>query len=101
MSEKLVRIYKKFHIDEIKEYVLVCGDLSANCSKCNAVGIKTNADKCPECSTQFKYVTFRNVKGNMPKIHKLIDERSDLIFIDYDDFKRATGSLKIEGLFND
>ncbi len=101
MSEKLIRIYKKFHVDEVKEHVLVCGDLSANCSKCSAVGIKTTADKCPECATTFKYVTFRNIKGNMPKIQKLINEKSDLVFIDYDDFKKATGSLKIEELFND
>ena len=101
MSEKMIRVYKKVDVNQIKDHVLVCGDLSANCSKCNAVGIKTNATKCPECSTDFKYLTFRNIKGNMPKVYKLTEERSNLTCIDYDDFKRATGSLKIEGLFND
>jgi len=101
MTEKIIRIFKKFHIDEVKEHVLVCGDLTANCSKCNAVGIKLNSDTCPECGTEFKYVTFRSLKGNIPKILKAAYEKPNLIFIDYDDFKHATGALKIEDLFKD
>lgn len=101
MSEKLIRVFKKIDVEHIKQNVLVCGDLSANCSKCNAVGIKLGALKCPECSTEFKCITFRSLHGNMPKILKMIDERKDLMVIDYDDFKKATGALKAHDLFKD
>ncbi|MDP8266066.1 MAG: hypothetical protein P9M07_03875 [Candidatus Aceula meridiana] len=99
MAEKLIRIFKKFHIDEVKEHVLVCGDLTANCSKCSEVGIKLGSSTCPSCGTEFKYITFRSLKGNIPKILKAFEEKPNLIFIDYDDFKHATSSLKIEDLF--
>ncbi len=101
MSEKLIRIYKKFYADEVKSHCLVCGDLTANCSHCQALGLKLDAKTCPECQTPFKYITFRNVSGNMPKILKTIEQCPTMNVLDYDDFKRASGSLKIQDLFND
>jgi len=101
MNEKLLRIYKKFYIDEVKHHVLVCGDLAANCSHCNAMGLKLDLTACPECKTPFKYVTFRSLKGNMPKVLKIIEQHPDMCVIDYDDFKHSTGALKAEDLFKD
>ena len=101
MSEKLIRVFKKITVDSIKEHVLICGDLFGNCSKCNAMGIKFTSPLCPECGTEFKYMTFRSLHGNLPKISKMTEDRPSLQFIDYDDFKHATGALKAEDLFKD
>lgn len=78
---------------------MICGDLSASCSKCNHIGIKIEMAKCPECQTEFKYISFRTLKDNMPKILKLYDSRSELTFIDFDDFKKVTGAAKAEDFF--
>ena len=101
MNEKLLRIYKKFYIDEVKEHTLVCGDLSANCSKCNEMGLKLDTITCPECKTPFKYITFRSLKGNMPKVFKTVDQGGGMLVLDYDDYRHATGALKAEDLFKD
>lgn len=101
MNDKLLRIYKRFYIDEVKTHALVCGDLTASCSHCNALGLKLDAKTCPECHTPFKYVTFRSLSGNMPKIIKIIESRPDLCVLDYEDYKKATGALRAEDLFKD
>jgi predicted amidophosphoribosyltransferase len=101
MSEKLFRIYKKFYVDEVKSHALLCGDLTANCSKCNAMGLKLDSTVCPECKTPFKYVTFRSLTGNMPKILRIIDQHPGMCVLDYDDYKKATGALRAEDLFKD
>ena len=95
-KEKFIRIYKEIDINDIKEHLLVYGDLSASCSHCQAVDIKLDAAQCPECKTDFKYIAFRNVRNHIPKLKKLNKEKPHLIFVDYDDFKRSLGAFKAE-----
>ena len=40
MSQKFVRIYKKLDINEIKQHLLIYGDLSAQCANCQAMDLK-------------------------------------------------------------
>ena len=96
MSSKFIRVYKKLDINEVESHLMVCGDLAANCGKCKAMGIKFDMPKCPECQVEFKYITFRNIKENMPKLQKIHESSSHLTIIDYDDFKRLSGALKAE-----
>ena len=99
MNQKLIRIYKKLDLDEVRAHLLICGDLSASCGKCNHVGLKIEAIQCPECKADFKYMTFRNVRENMPKILKQSEMRPSLTFVDFDDFKRMTGEAKAQEFF--
>ncbi len=99
MNPKFIRVYKKLDIDEVKAHLLICGDLSASCSNCNNMNLKVDMAKCPECQTDFKYVGFRNVKDNVPKLLKLSEARPDLTFVDFDDFKRMAGGLKAQEFF--
>ena len=89
-----MRIYRKMDIQDIKEHLLICGDLSSNCEKCKAINIKIDAVECPECHTQFRYITFRNIRSHWPKLQKMSEERPYLSFIDFDDYTRITGALK-------
>ena len=96
MKERFFRVYKKLDIHEIKEHLLIYGDLSANCANCRAVDVKLNAENCPECHTPIKYIAFRNIRNHLPKLHKILEERPHIIFIDHDDFKRNLTAFKAE-----
>lgn len=96
MGEKLTRVYKKMDISSVKEHLMIYGDLSAACAHCNEMNFKLEATHCPECKTEFKYISFRNIKTHIPKIQKLLVERPKLVIIDYDDYKRNLGALKAE-----
>ena len=94
MNPHFLRVYKKMDIQDIKEHLLICGDLSASCEKCKAINLKIDAVKCPECQSEFKYIAFRNIKSHWPKLPRIAEERPHLNFIDFDDYTRITGALK-------
>ena len=94
MSQRFVRIYKKLDINEIKKYLLIHGDLSAQCANCQAMDLKLDMAKCPKCEAEFKYISFRNVRNHLPKLQKINEERPDILFVDFDDYKRNIGELK-------
>ena len=99
MNPKFIRVYKKLDIDDVKSHLLICGDLSVSCSHCNNMNLKVDMVRCPECQTDFKYIAFRNIKDNMPKLLKLSETRPDLTFVDFDDFKKMTTAAKAHEFF--
>ena len=99
MNLKYLRVFKKIDLDDIQEHLLICGDLSANCAKCGQIGLKIETSKCSSCQVEFKYMTFRSLKGNMPKIQKLSEMRPSVVIIDYDDYKKLSGSAKAQDFF--
>ena len=40
MSQKFIRVYKKIDINEIKQHLLIYGDLSAQCASCQIMDLK-------------------------------------------------------------
>ena len=98
MSERFLRIYKKFHLDEVKTHLLTYGALSGSCAHCKELDVKLDAQTCPQCKTLFKYIAFQNVKDHLPKMLRISHERPDIIFVDYDDFKRLEGEEKAKGI---
>jgi len=99
MNEKFIRVYKKLDIKTVKKHLLIYGDLSANCANCKEIDIKLNMPHCPKCETEFKYVAFRNVKTNLPRMNKIRAERPSLTIIDIDDYNRNISTLKADNLF--
>ena len=99
MNLKYLRIFKKVDLDDIQGHLLVCGDLSGNCAKCGEVGIKIETQMCPSCQAEFKYITFRSLKDNFPKIQKISESRPQVVILDYDDYKRLTGSARAQEFF--
>lgn len=99
MAEKFIRVYSKLDLTKIKLQLLIYGDISGACANCNKIDIKLNDPVCPECKTEFKYVTFRNIKSHLPKLQKLSAERPSVTVVDYDDYKREAGASKAEDFF--
>lgn len=97
-SERFLRIYKKFYFDEVKSHTLLYGVLSGSCSNCKDIDIRLDAAACPNCKNAFKYIAFMNPKDHLPKMLKIASERPDIIFIDYDDFKRIEGEMKAKDI---
>lgn len=95
-SEKFIRIYKKLDIKNIRDHLLIYGDLSASCSKCKALDIKLDVTACPHCQTEFKYIAFRNVKNHIPKLQKIMETRPYIVLVDFEDYSRILGVLKAE-----
>ncbi len=94
MSERYVRVFQKLDVKTVKDQVLIYGDLSAICGKCNEPDLPLRAKNCKNCGTEFKYIAFRNVRNHLPKLKGLAEECPGLIFIDYDDFKRNLDEVK-------
>ena len=97
-GERFLRIYKKFYLDEVKTHLLTYGALSGVCANCKDMDVKLDVSKCPQCQTEFKYIAFQNVKDHMPKLLRIAQERPQIIFVDYDDFKRLEGEEKAKGI---
>jgi len=101
MTFRYLRVFKKVDIDDIREHLMIYGTLAGNCSKCNCMSIKLEATQCPECNAEFRYIAFRNLSENFPKIQKLIESRPGLIIIDYEDYRKISGAIKAQGIFGD
>lgn len=99
MSNRYVRVFQKLDVTAIQDQLLIYGDLSAICGKCNEPDISLRAHKCKNCETEFKYIAFRNVNNHLPKLKSLSEERPALVFIDYDDFKRNLNEIKAKNFF--
>jgi len=96
MSEKSIRVYKTFDVKEIKSHLLIYGDLTGSCANCSEMDIKLDATQCPSCQTEYKYIAFRNVKSNIPKLYKIMAERPNIQIIDHEDYQRTLGAQKAQ-----
>ena len=95
MSE-FIRVWKQFDIQDISEHLLIVGDLTGDCSKCGELGIDySNVKACPKCKTTFKYISSRT-----REVRRINNKRPDLIFIDFEDYKKAKGKIKARDLFS-
>lgn len=102
MKEFLVRVWQKLNSDEVKQHLLLAGELTANCENCQHLGIDFFKEKkCPQCGTDFKYIGFRkkdNKAEELFAIKRLKEKRPDLIIVDCEDIKRAFGKSKARDL---
>ncbi len=99
MSERFLRIYKKFYLDEVKCHLMTYGALSGMCASCKNMDVKLDTLTCPECKTEFKYIAFQNIKDHLPKMLRIAQERPNIIFVDHDDFKKIEGEEKAKDIF--
>lgn len=95
MSE-FIRVWREFDIKDISGHLLVVGDVVGDCSKCRALGINySEAKNCPQCGTLFKYIASRT-----KEVKRIKNKRPDLIFIDFEDYKKAMGKIKAREMFS-
>lgn len=94
MSE-LIRVWKELEMDDISGHLLIVGESTGDCSNCRELGINySTATACPKCGSDFKYIASRT-----HETRKIKNRRPDLIFIEIEDYKRATGKIKAKNLF--
>ncbi len=91
---KLIRVWKELSAEDISKHLLIVGASAGDCSNCKELGISyATAKSCPNCKTQFKYICSR-----AGEIKKIKQKRPDLIFIDFEDYKKSTGFSKAQEL---
>ncbi len=90
-----IRVWTKIDISDVMAHLLIVGESTGDCAKCRELGINySEATTCPKCGTPFKYITSRT-----REVTRIKNKRPHLVFIDFDDYKKATGKLKARGLF--
>jgi hypothetical protein len=92
---ELIRVWKEFDIADVSKHLLIVGLLTADCSNCRELGIDySTAKSCPKCGVDFKYIASRS-----KEIKKIKNRRPDLIFIDFEDYKKTIGEIKAKNFF--
>ena len=93
-----LRIWEERDLSEITAHLLILGDALGDCASCRCLGIDLSKKNCPECKTEFRYVTSRRIETHPGEAHRIVrrarQARPDLVFIDYTDFKSLTGRAK-------
>ena len=106
MSKAFIRVWQELETEDIKQHLLVVGQVSGTCQSCNELGIDySSAKSCPNCNTEFKFITMRPEKEGrdigFSSIRLVKQRRPDLIFIEYSDFKKFAASRKAQDIFGD
>ena len=104
MGKDYLRTYRAYDLEEVKQHLLIMGDLSGDCASCRCLGIDSySAGMCPECGTPFKYVTSRRLESHPGERYqwarRVHDKRPDLVPIDYTDYMKAVGQKKVRDFF--
>lgn len=103
MGKEYLRTFKLFDFDEVKQHLLIMGDLKGDCAHCRALGIDLSAGTCPECGVPFKYATSRRLESHPGErfqfMRRLQERRPDLTFIDYADYSHFLGKQKVRDIF--
>lgn len=100
MSEIFIRVWQKKEIKNIINSLFVIGEVDGECYNCRSFGIKVESKFCNNCNTKFKYLAFRRkVDGTVLKRFKEI--HPELVFIDFNDLKRAISKTQAHSIFKD
>ena len=93
-----LRIWEERNLSEIAAHLLILGDALGDCAACRCLGINLSQKSCPQCKTEFRYVTSRRIESHPGEAYRIVrrarQERPDLVFVDYIDFKSLTGRAK-------
>lgn len=104
MAREFLRTWQTFDLDEVQKHLLILGDLTGDCGACRQLGIHyQDAKECSRCKTVFKYITSRRLETHPGErfqiVGRLRDKRPELVFIDYEDYKKTIGRKKAREFF--
>ena len=99
-----LRTFRQFDLEDVKQHLLIVGDLSGDCASCRALGIDSySAKSCSQCGTVFKYVTSRRLEAHPGErfqfARRIQQKRPDLTVLDYTDYDKAIGRKKARDFF--
>ena len=83
-----IRVWEEFDLEATGKHLVVIGELKGECFACHAIGIDINLKKCPSCGVEFKYMGFRR-KVDVSSILRFKNENPDLVYIEFDDFRKV------------
>ena len=93
-----LRVWEERDLSEIGSHLLIMGDTLGDCATCRCLGIDFSKKNCPQCKTEFRYVTSRRIETHSGEAFRIVrrarQARPDLLFIDYSDFKRLSDLAK-------
>lgn len=99
MAAVYLRVWQACDAVEIGKYLIIVGDVTADCAACRELGIAyQTVRECPGCKTVFRFISLRS-HADMGQIRRVKERRPDLTFIDYGDYKHATGKQSARDLF--
>lgn len=101
MSKVWIRTWVEDDLNEIKNHILIAGELTSDCGVCKEIGLDIkNAKHCPNCGAEFKYITTRVAAGSSGErftvIKRIREKCPNLIFVDYEDYKKLISKSKAE-----
>ena len=101
MTNTWIRTWVEKDLKDIESHIIIIGELSSDCGVCKEIGLDISKDRqCPKCKAVFKYATSRlAAASNMDRysvIRRIRIKCPDLIFVDYDDYKKLTSKSKAE-----
>ncbi len=101
-----IRVWEEKELSEIEKHILLIGDVKGDCGQCRELGLDYKTVKqCPHCQTSFQYITCRRFESNPGErfsiVKRLAAIRNDLIWIDYEDYKKITGRQRAREFFSD
>lgn len=104
MVKKWLRTWVEIDLDDIQKHIVIAGELTSDCGVCKEIGLDfRTVTTCPNCGTLFKYTTSRTTSTSpndrFAILRRLKERRPDLMFIDYDDYKKLTSKSKAEEFF--
>ena len=104
MAREFIRTFQSFDIDEVKQHLLIVGDLSADCANCRALGMDPySTGQCNECGTPFKYMASRRIETftgeRFAWAKRMTEKRPDLKLIDFGDYSKALGKKQARDFF--
>ena len=104
MAQEYLRIFKEYNIEEVRDHLLILGDLSSDCGKCRCMGLDFNQhESCPECGTPFRYVTSRRLELHPGEsfriVRRALEKRPHWTFVDYMDYQKTLGQKKARDFF--
>ncbi|MCM8775426.1 MAG: hypothetical protein NC930_03635 [Candidatus Omnitrophica bacterium] len=104
MGGLFLRTYREYDLEDVQKHLLIMGDLTADCASCRNLGLDAGSVKnCPQCGTNFKYLTSRRLDQHPGERFQLVqrmrEKRPDLIFIDYSDYMKSIGQKKARDFF--
>jgi hypothetical protein len=99
-----MRIWQTVDVEAVKKHLLIVGELTGDCASCRELGIPyASAKNCPQCGTDFHFVTARSAVGSAKTsggvVKRIKDKRPDLTFIDHDDYIALTGKQSARDFF--
>ncbi len=104
MAREYLRTYREYDIEDVRDHLLILGDLSADCAKCRAIGLDSGVvESCPQCGTPFRFVTSRRSEAHPDErfriARRILEKKPHLVFIDYTDYSKTLGHKKARDFF--